>query len=94
MPIILAVYVVGIVSTVCQGLLAGRLARRFGEARVLAVGCLIFGAGLVGQVLVGRQWLIRGLPWSLPYFSEMDCWIRDLWLRAAFVGCGGCPAAP
>ena len=45
---------VGIVSTICQGLLAGRLARRFGEARVLAVGCLIFGAGLVGQVLVGR----------------------------------------
>ena len=45
---------VGIVSTICQGLVAGRLARRFGEARVLAVGCLIFGAGLVGQVLVGR----------------------------------------
>lgn len=45
---------VGIVSTVCQGFLAGRLARRFGEARVLAIGCLIFGSGLVGQVLVGR----------------------------------------
>lgn len=45
---------VGIVSTICQGLVAGRLARRFGEARVLAVGCLIFGAGLAGQVLVGR----------------------------------------
>ncbi|HZV85773.1 MAG TPA: MFS transporter [Brevundimonas sp.] len=45
---------VGIVSTLCQGFLAGRLARRFGEARVLAVGCLIFGSGLVGQVLVGR----------------------------------------
>lgn len=45
---------VGIVSTICQGLLAGRLARRFGEARVLAVGCLIFGSGLVAQVLVGR----------------------------------------
>jgi MFS family permease len=45
---------VGIVSTICQGLLAGRLARRFGEARVLAVGCLIFGSGLIGQVLVGR----------------------------------------
>lgn len=45
---------VGIVSTICQGLVAGRLARRFGEARVLAVGCLIFGAGLVGQVLVSR----------------------------------------
>lgn len=45
---------VGIVSTVCQALIAGRLARRFGEARVLAVGSLIFGSGLALQVLVGR----------------------------------------
>ena len=45
---------VGIVSTFCQALVAGRLARRFGEAPVLAVGCLLFGAGLVGQVLVSR----------------------------------------
>ena len=45
---------VGIVSTLCQGLLAGRLARRFGEARVLAVGCLMFGSGLVGQVAVSH----------------------------------------
>ena len=45
---------VGIVSVICQGFLAGRLARRFGEARVLAVGCLIFGAGLIGQVVASR----------------------------------------
>nr|WP_209282490.1 MFS transporter [Brevundimonas alba] len=45
---------VGVVSTICQGLIAGRLARRFGEARVLAVGCLIFGSGLVGQVVASR----------------------------------------
>ena len=45
---------VGVVSVVCQGFLAGRLARRFGEARVLAVGCLIFGTGLVGQVVASR----------------------------------------
>ncbi len=45
---------VGIVSTLCQALIAGRLARRFGEARVLAVGSLIFGSGLALQVLVGR----------------------------------------
>lgn len=45
---------IGIVSTVCQGLIAGRLARRFGEARVLAAGCLIFGTGLVGQIAVSR----------------------------------------
>ena len=47
---------VGVVSVICQGLLAGRLARRFGEARVLAVGCLIFGAGLVCQVVASRLW--------------------------------------
>src|SRR5690606_20603998 len=42
--------VVGIVSVVCQGFLTGRLAERFGESRVLASGCLLFGLGLVGQV--------------------------------------------
>jgi len=46
---------VGVVSVICQGFLAGRLARRFGEARVLAVGCLIFGSGLVGQVVASRM---------------------------------------
>ena len=45
---------VGVVSVICQGFLAGRLARRFGEARVLAAGCLIFGTGLVGQVAASR----------------------------------------
>ena len=45
---------VGVVSVICQGLLAGRLARRFGEARVLAVGCLIFGTGLIGQVIASH----------------------------------------
>jgi MFS family permease len=50
----LAFMAVGVVSVICQGVLAGRLARRFGEARVLAVGCLIFGSGLVGQVLASR----------------------------------------
>ena len=45
---------VGVVSVICQGFLAGRLARRFGEARVLAAGCLIFGTGLIGQVAASR----------------------------------------
>lgn len=55
---------VGVVSVVAQGLLAGRLARRFGEARVLAVGVLIFGAGLVGQVLASR--LLPEAAWLVP----------------------------
>lgn len=57
---------VGIVSTICQGLIAGRLARRFGEARVLAVGCLIFGTGLVGQIVVSR--LFPAQPLLVPAF--------------------------
>jgi DHA1 family tetracycline resistance protein-like MFS transporter len=43
---------VGIVSAVGQGLLTGRLTRRFGEAKVLACGLLIFGASLVIQTLI------------------------------------------
>ncbi len=55
---------VGIVSVICQGFLAGRLARRFGEARVLAVGCLVFGTGLVGQVVASR--LLPHADWLVP----------------------------
>ena len=50
----LAFMVVGLVSTLCQALVVGRLARRFGEARLMAAGCLIFGAGLVLQVTASR----------------------------------------
>ena len=60
----LAFMTVGIVSTVSQGLLTGRLARRFGESRVLACGCLLFGLGLVGQIAVGR--LLPFSPWLVP----------------------------
>ena len=55
---------VGIVSVICQGFLAGRLARRFGESRVLAVGCLVFGTGLVGQVVASR--LLPDSDWLVP----------------------------
>ena len=46
----LSFMIVGVVSTLNQGFLAGRLARRFGESRVLATGMLLFGASLVLQV--------------------------------------------
>jgi len=48
--------VVGFVSAVCQGVLTGLLARRFGEAPVLAVGMLVFGASLAVQVLIPPSW--------------------------------------
>ena len=68
---------VGIVSTLCQALIAGRLARRFGEARVLAVGSLIFGSGLALQVLVGRlmpaqaEWVVSVAGRALVLHGDM-----------------------
>ena len=68
---------VGIVSTICQALIAGRLARRFGEARVLAVGSLIFGSGLALQVLVGRlmpaqaEWVVSVAGRALVLHGDM-----------------------
>ena len=56
--------VVGVVSMICQGVIAGRLARRFGESRVLAVGCLMFGLGLIGQVLSPVAW---GVPVMMAF---------------------------
>jgi MFS family permease len=52
----LSFMVVGIVSALNQGIFTGRLARRFGEARVLAVGMLLFGASLVLQVAAPADW--------------------------------------
>lgn len=48
--------VVGIVSALNQGIFAGRLARRFGEARVLACGMLMFGSSLMIQALAPAAW--------------------------------------
>ncbi len=56
--------VVGVVSMICQGVIAGPLARRFGESRVLAVGCLMFGLGLIGQVLSPVAW---GVPVMMAF---------------------------
>lgn len=42
---------VGIVAAITQGLLTGRLARRFGEARMLAFGVVLFGSMLFLQVI-------------------------------------------
>jgi MFS family permease len=44
--------------------LAGRLARRFGESRVLAFGCLTFGTSLMAQVFASRMW--PDADWMVP----------------------------
>jgi MFS family permease len=52
----LSFMIVGIVSALNQGFFAGRLARRFGEARVLATGMLLFGSSLIVQVAAPTAW--------------------------------------
>ncbi|MDQ1155266.1 MFS transporter [Brevundimonas sp. SORGH_AS_0993] len=52
----LSFMIVGLVSVLNQGFLAGRLARRFGESRVLATGMLLFGTSLVLQVVAPVAW--------------------------------------
>jgi multidrug resistance protein len=49
--------VVGLVSTLTQGLLSARLVRRFGEPKLLVAGVLLFGASLLGQVINPFAWL-------------------------------------
>ncbi|HYF22661.1 MAG TPA: MFS transporter [Caulobacteraceae bacterium] len=50
--------VVGVVAAITQALIVGRLGRRFGEARVVAFGVLLFGASLFLQTVHHQQWLI------------------------------------
>lgn len=70
---------VGIVSVICQSAVTGRLARRFGESRMLSVGCLVFGCGLIGQVLAPAAWFVPlamsvgafGMAMTMPNISAM-----------------------
>ena len=52
----LSFMIVGIVSALNQGIFTGKLARRFGEVRVLATGMLMFGVSLVLQVIAPPDW--------------------------------------
>jgi DHA1 family tetracycline resistance protein-like MFS transporter len=70
---------VGVVSVICQSLVTGRLARRFGESRVLAGGCLLFGVGLLGQIFSPGAWFVPvamviggfGMAMTMPNISAM-----------------------
>jgi MFS family permease len=56
--------VIGVVRFVGQGLLAGRAAARFGEARVLTFGMTVFGVALLLQ-----PW--SPVWWSVPLISAL-----------------------
>ena len=70
---------VGIVSVLCQTAVTGRLARWFGESRVLAGGCLLFGLGLLGQIFSPGAWFVTvamivgglGMALTMPNISAM-----------------------
>ncbi|MEN5053312.1 MFS transporter [Brevundimonas naejangsanensis] len=82
----LSFMIVGLISAVNQGLVAGRLARRFGEARVLAVGMLLFGLSMVLQVAAPVAWFPAGRIdmglFSLPLVAG--------WIIPVVMGIGAC----
>nr|WP_303683697.1 MFS transporter [Brevundimonas naejangsanensis] len=82
----LSFMIVGLISAVNQGLVAGRLARRFGEARVLAAGMLLFGLSLVLQVVAPVAWFPAGRIdlglFSLPLVAG--------WIIPVIMGIGAC----
>ena len=75
----LSFMVIGTISAVGQALITGRLARRFGEARVLAFGMGLFGASLLVQTLLADdRWLIPvmacgafGMSLAMPNISAL-----------------------
>lgn len=57
----LAFGVVGLVSAASQALVAGRLARAFGEAKVLTGGLLLFGSSLFLQTINPVEWAVPAI---------------------------------
>ncbi len=51
-------FYVGIVLAALQGGAIGKLARRFGEARLVVAGAAIIGAGLLGLAFAGSLWAV------------------------------------
>lgn len=89
----LSFMVVGIVSALNQGVFTGRLAKRFGETRVLVTGMLMFGASLLMQVVAPVAWF-PALRLDLGVFtlSIVQGWIIPIVM--AFGACGMSMAMP
>ena len=75
----LAFMIVGVVSAIAQAGVTGRLARRFGEARVLTFGMLLFGSSLFVQTLLPSGALVPvvmafgafGMALAMPNISAL-----------------------
>lgn len=63
---------IGLLSAVCQGLLSGRLARRYGEARTLAAGLVFMGLGLMTQWL-SPTWHVAVLGFAFVCIGQSIC---------------------
>lgn len=82
----LSFMIVGVVSALNQGIFTGRLARRFGETRVLATGMLLFGSSLILQVLAPPQWF----PAMTLDFGLFDIHLVQGWIIAVIMVVGAC----
>lgn len=79
-----AFMVVGLAGAVFQGLVTGRLARRYGEARVLAAGLVFIGIGVVVQGL-SPTWHVAVVGFLFVCFGQSICFpnVSALISRAA-----------
>ena len=90
----LSFMVIGMISAVGQALITGRLARRFGEARVLAFGMILFGSSLLVQTLLGDdRFLIPvmacgafGMSLAMPNISALISRSTSPERQGAFLG--------
>ncbi len=58
--------VIGVIASVGQGLITGRLARRFGEAKVLTTGLVIIAVSLASTPPSSRPAPSCRWPWAAP----------------------------
>jgi MFS family permease len=63
---------IGLLGAVCQGVLSGRLARRYGEARTLAAGLVFMGLGLTTQWL-SPTWHVAVLGFAFVCIGQSIC---------------------
>lgn len=80
----LAFMVVGLMGAVFQGLVTGRLARRFGEAATLTGGLVFIGIGVVTQGL-SPNWIVAMAGFLFVCFGQSICFpnVSALISRAA-----------